>query len=81
MADRNFNGGMWEKNTLVGAELAYFDRGGIPQVTNVTQRTSTLIYPGGIGINILNMERDRGTGPTGGEIATCIGLDSQFCYL
>lgn len=53
-ADRNFNGGMWDKITLVGAEFAYFDRGGIRdsfkvklQVTNVTQRTATL-YPGGI---------------------------------
>ena len=49
MADRNFNGGMWDKITLVGAEFAYFDRGGIRdsfkvklQVTNVTQRTATL---------------------------------------
>ena len=27
--DRNFNGGIWDKNTLVGAEFAYFDRCGL----------------------------------------------------
>ena len=54
--DRNFNSGMWDKNTTTGAEFALFDRedagfkidGGIrdekrkSHVTDVTRRTATL---------------------------------------